>query len=238
MSPAERQSVCAIPLLAGLDENRVARLLADASIRRFAKGEVIIKEGAPSECLYMLLSGRVEVYTTDHERSRTLLVFSDSDLFMPAAALTDEPHLASVRALKVSRLLLMNAAAVRTEMACCPKLACRLITHIAGHFRVVLRHLKDNRTRRGPQRLAAYLLRLVDEKGVGGGAELPVSKGTLASRLGMTPESLSRSLQLLAEHGIVVRGRRVVLNDRAQVERFCKPDPLIDGGESDLVRAW
>ena len=220
MSPAERQSVSAIPLLAGLDGNRVARLLADASIRRFAKGEVI------------------KVYTKDHERSHMLLVFSDSDLFMPAAALTDEPYLASVRALKVSRLLLMVAAAVRAEMACCPKLAFRLITHIAGHFRVVLRHLKDNRTRNGPQRLVAYLLRLVDEKGVGGGAELPVSKGTLASRLGMTSESLSRSLQLLAGHGIVVRGRRVVLNDRAQVERFCKPDPLIDSGESDLVRAW
>jgi CRP/FNR family transcriptional activator FtrB len=54
----------------------------------------------------------------------------------------------------------------------------------------------------------------------------------------MTSESLSRSLQLLAGHGIVVRGHRVVLNDRAQVERFCKPDPLIDSGESDVVHAW
>lgn len=238
MSPAERQSASAIPLLAGLDEDRVVRLLAGASIRRLAKSEVIIEEGSRSKWLHLLLGGSVEVYTMDRERSRTLLVFSASDLFMPAAALADEPHLASVRALEPSRLLFMDAAAVRAETAQCPKLACRLMTHIAGQFRAVLRHLKDDQTRSGPQRLAAYLLRLVDEKGVGGDAELPVSKGTLASRLGMTSESLSRSLQLLAEHGIVVRGHRVVLKDRAQAERFCNPDPLIDGGESDLVRAW
>lgn len=225
MTPAQRQQVCATPLFAGLEENRVARLLQHASIRRFRTGEVIIEEGAVSEYLHILLSGCVEVYTTDQERSHTLLIFADSDLFMPAAALTAEPYLASVRALKASSILTVDAALVRAEMALCPTLACRLAVHIAGHFRVMLRQLKDNRMRPGPQRLAAYLIHLVDEKGVAGGADLPVTKGTLASRLGMTPESLSRSLRLLAEHGVVVRGRRVMINDRAQVERFCKPTP-------------
>ncbi len=238
MPPAERQQVCATPLFAGLEENRVARLLQQSSIRRFRSGEIVIEEGAESEYLHILLSGCVEVFTTDQERRHTLLIFADSDLLMPAAAITGEPYLASVRALKTSRILTADAAQLRAEMALCPMLACRLAVHIAGHFRVMLRQLKDNRMRPGPQRLAAYLIHLVNEKGIAGGADLPVTKATLASRLGMTPESLSRSLRLLAEHGVVVRGHRVIINDRAQVERFCKPDPLIDGGESDLVSAW
>ncbi|MET1755935.1 hypothetical protein ABVV53_10765 [Novosphingobium sp. RD2P27] len=55
----------------------------------------------------------------------------------------------------------------------------------------------------------------------------------------MTPETLSRALQIVREHGLVLRGRKVILNDRAKVQEFCKPSPLRDGGEANLyVRAW
>jgi CRP-like cAMP-binding protein len=128
---------------------------------------------------------------------------------------------------------------VRAEMARSPDLACRLAMLLSGQLRMMLRHIKELKTRSGPQRLAAFLLRLVDETGVGGSAELSFAKGTLASRLGMSAETLSRSLQLVADHGVMIRGRRVVLRDRAAVETFCNATPLMDGRDSDLfVHAW
>ena len=239
MSPHDRKHAEASPLLRGLATDRIERLLAGASVRRVPKGVVLIEEGSYPECLYLLLGGCVEAFTSESGRDCTILIFSQADVFMPAAAIVDEQHLVSARTLKLSRLLMIPADAVREEMGRCPVFACRLATLLANQMRVALRHIKDLKTRTGPQRLAAYLLRLIDDKGLAGTAELPLSKGKLASWLGMSPETMSRSLQVVADHGLVVRGHRVFVQDREEAERFCRRNPLIDGGEGRLhVGAW
>ncbi len=54
-------------------------------------------------------------------------------------------------------------------------------------------------------------------------------KRTLASRLGMTPENLSRNLAMLAKYGVKTAGRDILIEDSAALERFAKPRALIDG---------
>ena len=44
----------------------------------------------------------------------------------------------------------------------------------------------------------------------------------------MTPENLSRAFKNLQAYGVEVNGARVRINDRADLERFAKPNPLID----------
>ena len=235
----DRRQAEAAPLLQALDRDRLDRLLSGASLRRVPKGVLLFEEGSAATCLYVLLSGSVEAFTRKRGRHCTILIFSRSDIFIPAAALVDEPHLVSARTLKLSRLLLIPAENVRSEMAQCPEFACRLVKLLAGQFRVALRHIKDLKTRTGPQRLAAFLLRLVDEKGSARRADLPHSKRILASRLGMSAETMSRSLQVVADHGIVVRGHCVCIQDREKAEAFCRRNPLTDGSEARLdVSAW
>ena len=45
----------------------------------------------------------------------------------------------------------------------------------------------------------------------------------------MTPENLSRSLARLTHHGVRVDGRDIVIEDFLALERFAKPNALIDG---------
>jgi CRP/FNR family transcriptional activator FtrB len=236
---SELDLVGSIPLLRGLDEECLRGLTAEASLRRYPKDTVLFSAGERAECLHILLSGSVEVFSEEAGKVSTILIMFPADAFMPAAALVDEPYLTSARTLKMSKLLLLRADAVRAEMARCPDLACRLAKLLSGQLRMMLKHIKDLKTRSGPQRLAAFLLSLVDSRGMAGGAELPFPKGTLASRLGMSPETLSRNLQVVADNGIMVRGHRVVLKDRETAEAFCNATPLIDGGETGLyVQAW
>ena len=58
---------------------------------------------------------------------------------------------------------------------------------------------------------------------------LPHDKRTLASRLGMTPENLSRNLANLGAHGVTGSGREIMIADREALRRWAKPNPLIDG---------
>lgn len=239
MGPQERGQAADVPLLRGLPPEQLDYLLQGATLQRVPKGTTLFEEGGEPECLHLLLSGSVEAFTHEEGRDHTVWIMSQHDVFMPSAAIIDELYLLSARTLKPSRLLLLRVDRVREEMARCPHFACRLAKLLAGRLRATIRHLKDLKTRTGAQRLAAYLIRLIDAHGTAGSAELPVSKGTLASRLGMSPETMSRALQTVAAEGLVVRGHRVFLQDRARAERFCRHNPLIDGSESwSDVRGW
>jgi CRP/FNR family transcriptional regulator, transcriptional activator FtrB len=65
------------------------------------------------------------------------------------------------------------------------------------------------------ERLADWLLRANAKLGDKWQFTIPYDKRTLASRLGMTPENLSRNLRSLADWGCVVIGRNVTLGDPA-----------------------
>lgn len=223
-----------VPFLAGLERSLQESLLGHSEVRTYPKGKLLFKEGGSPDCLFVLLRGMVELYTCKGKKDAVVLIMWPNDVFMPAAALYDEPFLLSGRTLTPSRALLMNAPHVRDQVARQPELAERVTRIIAGQFRMAVRHIKDLKLRNGPARLGAFLYRLAEESGRNGFADLPLPKAVLASRLGLTAETLSRSLQTLSEHGLTVRGSRVIVTDRERLSDFCGPDPLIDGREISL----
>jgi len=44
----------------------------------------------------------------------------------------------------------------------------------------------------------------------------------------MTPENLSRAFKGLQPYGVTVAGTRVTISKQTDLERFAKPNPLID----------
>jgi CRP/FNR family transcriptional activator FtrB len=153
---------------------------------------------------------------------------------MPAAALFQEHYLISARALTAARILMIDGKAFRDEARRSPELALGIARIIAGQWRLALKIILDLKCRTPSQRLASFLLRLYDAQTPGTVPEVPFSKRQLASRVGMQPETLSRTLQTLSANGLYLRGREIVLKDREATEAFCGPDPYPSGDEGDL----
>jgi CRP/FNR family transcriptional activator FtrB len=153
---------------------------------------------------------------------------------MPAAAVFDEICLTSARILTNARVLLLDIQAVRRELAACTTFATRMARIMGGQWRMAVRHILDLKCRSAAQRLAAFLLRLVDDAPFPENAELPIPKRHLASRVGMTAETLSRALQTIADNGLHVRGSRIIVRDRARIEAFCGPDPYPESSDDAL----
>jgi CRP/FNR family transcriptional activator FtrB len=156
------------------------------------------------------------------------------DVFMPAAALYAEPYLISAHALTASRILMIDAEVVRSEARSSTELALGLARVMAGQWRVALKIILDLKCRSPSQRLAAFLLRLHDACEAGPAAEIPFSKRQLASRIGMQPETLSRTLQTLAANGLYLRGRQIIVTNRVAAEEFRGPDPYPPASEYEL----
>ena len=223
-----------LPLLRGLGPGTRDRLLETARIERFAPSARIFAERDIPEHLYVVLNGIIDLSCSYKQHESTALLLAGGDVFMPAAALHEEPYLVSARALTASRLLLIDAATVRQQTATSPQLALAIARIMAGQWRVALKIILDLKCRSPSQRLAAFLLRLHDASPGGTIPEVPFSKRQLASRIGMQPETLSRTLQTLAANGLYLRGREIIITDRAGIERFCGPAPYPSANEFEL----
>ena len=223
-----------LPLLGGLPKPTQDRLLKASRIERFAPRAELFGGAEMPAHLHVVLSGIIDLSCSYKGNECTALMMAAGDVFMPAAALYSEPYLISARALTASRILMIDAEVVRQQACECPELALALAKIMAGQWRVALKIILDLKCRSPSQRLGAFLLRLHDTSEPGAPAEIPFSKRQLASRIGMQPETLSRTLQTLAANGLYLRGRQIILTNRAAIEEFCGPDPYPLASEYEL----
>lgn len=227
MHGIDASGVRSIHLFAGVAEEHFRGVLETAFVRRCAPRERLFDEGDSAEFLHILMDGGVELYAElDDEHETTIAVMRPVSVFILAAAVGDQPYLASGRTLKSSEILMIPVEAVRrmfdADKAFARAIACELSRAFGG----VLTELKNQKLLTSLERVADWLLRTDAELGESGRFTLPFDKRMLASHLGMTPENLSRNLKSLADHGVVIRGRSVVLENPQALAAIARPQDL------------
>ncbi len=227
MRPGDKSAVRHLDLFAGMSEQAFDALFEAAYLQRFPQGVQLINEGDPADFLHVVLDGQVEMFATWNGRETAMMVLQPVSTFILAAVLRDAVYLMSARTLEASRILMLPAEKIRSVMMEDSALAQAMIRELATCYRQTIMNLKNQKLRTSAERLANYLLRLhhrQQEETV----ILPFDKRTLASLLGMTPENLSRAFGALRPYGVEVNGRSIRLSRLDELERFAKPDPLID----------
>jgi CRP/FNR family transcriptional activator FtrB len=213
-----------VPSLASLDSASLRRLARGGGIIELPADAVVIEQGGHPEYLHVLLSGQVGLTARAKGRAAVIEVLRPVDQFVLAAVLSDAPYLLGARTLAPSRLLRLPAASLRAAVEAEPRVAAAMINALSQHYRMLVRQVKDLKLRSSTERLAAYLLILAREQFTPGRVHLPFDKRTLAGRLGMTPESLSRAFAALRTLGIETHGAYVSIADIEALIRLAALD--------------
>jgi len=223
------------PLFTTVSAAALHTLATASAIRRYERDDPLFHAGEQPEHLHVLVQGSVQLSAgTPDGREAVVELLRPPETFILAAALTSQPYLMSARAVEPSHVLLIPQRLLLTEIKADPELALALLGSMAQQYRHLVREIKDLRLRTAAQRLALYLLHLVESDGSGQAARLPCDKKLLASRLGMTPESFSRAIAELRRHGVDVRGDEVRITDLEELRTFCRVDQMLDALEQDL----
>jgi CRP/FNR family transcriptional regulator, transcriptional activator FtrB len=228
MRPSDRQDIRDLDLFSGMDEDNFERLMRGAYVQNFPPQVQLITQGDPSDFLHIVIEGRVELFAGWNDRETTMMVARPVSTFIVAATIQDAPLLMSARTMERSRVVLLPSIDVREVFAVDHVFARAVVSELAQCYRGVLKDAKDLKLRSSVERLANYLLK--KQKLAGGGVrfDLDMEKRRLASRLGMTPENLSRAIKALQPHGVAVDGKTVEIADSNDLQRFAKPTRLID----------
>jgi CRP/FNR family transcriptional activator FtrB len=219
----------ALPLFSGMSEANFEQLVGAAFLQRFPVHTTLITEGELPDFLHIVVDGSVEMYSSHNGRETTIEIMRPVTTFILAAVIRDAVYLKSARTLAPAQILMIPAQTVRDVFVCDANFARAIVNELAERYREVVRSLKNEKLRTSAERLANWILKTDAQQGHHRCVELMFDKRTLASRLGMTPENLSRNLALLAKYGVKNSGRDIVIEDSSALERFAKPNALIDG---------
>ena len=229
MRPSDWKTIRALPLFSGMSEANFDELITAAFLQRFPQHMTLINEGSLPDFLHIVIEGSVELYGVHDHHETTVDIIRPVTTFILAAVIRDEVYLKSARTLVPSQILMIPAQTVRDVFDRDHAFARAIVNELADRYRAVVRALKNEKLRTSAERLANWILQADAKQGNHRNIELAFEKRTLASSLGMTPENLSRNLALLSKYGVRSSGRDIVIEDTKALERFAKPNALIDG---------
>ena len=183
-----------------------AEVISGAVIkRRFKRGEALVEQGQKSNALFILLTGRARVMTSDSRgREVILAALAQGDYLGEMSIIDNEPHSATVRAEVQTDVLMLG----RAEFARC-------LTENASMSLVVMRGLVK-RLRHADRKIES--LALLDVYGRVAHALLDfavsdaqgqlvikdkISRQDLAKMVGASREMVSRVMKDLEERGFI-----------------------------------
>lgn len=226
-----RQALGRIPWLSAVSAATLD-WLADQAVRHRAPAGVMLFEQAETPTFaQFLLSGEIELLAVRGAKEALVETLRPFDLVLPAAVLNREPYLVRARVQEEAQLLMIYAEAFRRAVAadhafCLAVLACQ-----SAQFRRRMKLAKAIRLRSAQERIGAYLVALCEANPGVRDIRLPLDKRLIATQLGMTRETFSRALPIMARYGLRVVGDRLHVDDVEAARSAFPYDPLIDGPE-------
>jgi CRP-like cAMP-binding protein len=154
---------------------------------------------------------------------RVLSVLAPGGIFGAAHVLLERPCRIEITALTDAVLVFIPRASVLALLARNRSFAFNVVNALAENAVSLLAEFEITTLRKPAQRLAQYLNSLAEPAGDSGlwVARLPGTKTLIASRLGFTKETLSRSLRSLAERGVItVDHREIRILNRTRLEQI------------------
>ena len=229
MRKSERQLIRELPLFSGMTEKNFEDLLNAAFLQRFPERMSLIAEGDLPDFLHIVVEGSVEMFASHGGHETTIDIMRPVTTFILAAVIRDDVYLKSARTLTPARILMIPAQTVRDVFGRDAAFARAIVNELAERYRSLVRSLKNEKLRTSAERLANWILQADAKQGHQRNVALTFDKRTLASRLGMRPEILSRNLAMLTKYGVKTSGRVIVIDDLVALQQFAKPNSLIDG---------
>ena len=139
MSP-ELEVLSASPLMHGMGEEQLSALLSTAERRIYEPGDRIVKEATPSDCLFVLADGTVEVVKGDGDQAVILNSLEERGDFFGEMSLIDIlPRSANVYAGGEAKILAFPKQVLTTLFARVPRVQMTLVLNLARNLSQPLR---------------------------------------------------------------------------------------------------
>ena len=214
-----------LQLFRQVQPRHVFQVAAQSRSQRLRRGTVLYRKDERLPGVVAVGYGSVKLALRRNGGDEKVLRFvGPNETFGEATVLLDRPCPVDIVALADTMVALIPPHAVLRLMAQDLNFARNVACLLGESFLELVGEFQASVQRNGVQRLAAYLDSLAQPNGGNGAGwivRLPANKTTVAARLGVTKETMSRLLRELTNRGLIAVSRRdITIVDRPNLTKL------------------
>jgi len=195
-----------VPLFSSMTSEQADVVAKAVTKRRFKRGEVIVEQGLKSDTLFIVLSGRARVMTTDGRGREVILATLQMGDYVGEMSLIDhEPHSATVQADALTDCLVLGRAEFEHCLEGNTAMARAVMTGLVKRLRRADQKIESLALMDVYGRVAHVLLESAAHD-VNGQMVIrdKISRQDVAKMVGASREMVSRVMKDLEERGYIV----------------------------------
>ncbi|MGZ8606788.1 MAG: Crp/Fnr family transcriptional regulator [Actinomycetota bacterium] len=191
--------------------------------RRLPHGDVVVRQGDPIECLFLVTSGAVRLASVTADGREVVVGLLGAGEVFGESALLDEPSPVDARAAGSADVVALPIAHLREVLRHSPATSTELLRLVAARLHRTSRALEDSLTGDVPTRLSRRLHDLAEAHGSrssdGVRIRVPLTQDELARMIGASRETVNRALSGMSSRGLIrSRDRTIVIPDLAALD--------------------
>lgn len=199
-------------------EETIFEVLGNAGKKRlYPKNTVILNEGDPSGCLYVIHSGRLKAFLADEQgREIVLNIMEPGEYFGEMALIDNEMRSASVMTMEDSQLTLVTKENFNECLAKNPNLVTPLMLGLVKRLRISTRKVGSLALMDVYGRVASTLLQFAREQDGKLVIREKLTHQEIANIVGASREMVSRIMHDLAQGGYISvdSKKQIILNEK------------------------
>lgn len=212
-----------VPIFSSLSPDEMLEIARITEAVSYKKGDMVYTPGDKGGKLYVLHAGQVKIARLSaNGKEQVIRVLGPGDFMGELSLFSSLPLTDSAVVLKVTTMCVIKGENLKELMVKYPSIAFKVMDELSKRLEQAENRIEVINLHSVEQRLAQVLLELsAGENEV----LLAMTKGDLASQMGMSQETLSRKLAAFQEEGLIeLKGRnRIALLDRAELEAMTAP---------------
>jgi len=218
----DRQELCGMALFSNLTPQTLESIFLASRVNEVVNHAVIFGAGQSADDIFAVLSGQVQIYRGTDVKNAVLFVVRSGEVFGLRSALTTGLYTETAEAVSNGRILRIPASTFRAAVKSDPHFAEAVIHALSQRLQSVSDQFERIQLMPTVQRLASYLINFAPGNGDAYEIRLPFEKKLIARYLGMGPESFSRAMKKLKEHGLSCKGRNVHIRNPETLRALCR----------------
>lgn len=222
-----------LPLFDKISNENLSNIAKGAHLEIFKKKEMIFFQGDMADKCYIILHGAVKIYLETVKSHESILgIAAEKEVLGDIAIHEGARFMTSAQVVQDTKVLAIPACQLRYHIKADGQFATNLLKSVSCSMQKLVRQIEHQTLMTAPERVGCFLLKLSRrcKEGVCKAVTFPYEKRLIAAQLQMSPETFSRALETLKDHGVFVDHANVIVTDRSALREFacqnCSHIPL------------